>query len=221
MFQGFKKIIFKQIILGIICLNFLSCKKEIINPTKSMNQIFYTQEGSPYIIKTATFNVDNEALVAPLSVSPTVLLNDSSTNSSLGNLSITTKKNIIPISLSMAVRDVFAVAPGIIVDITSPYYFGVRGVTPILENAPDAQLPLSKMIPLIDRIFFTDSANFGFNVRYGQAVFSDGDFIDVKSRMFISFTSEQATALTFTQDGFTIPIGTYDGNMTFIYFELL
>jgi hypothetical protein len=189
-----------------------------------MNNIYYTQEGTPYILKSISKNIPNWSSITG-TIAPNVFVNINSDNSGVAYIiDLKTSKKIIPISLSFAALDNSNLS--IFANVTSPYYACFRNKTTILnplKSTFEQLRPLGKIIPFIDRPFFTDNQNFFYNVKYNDSVFSDVDFITPVGGFFIEFTSNQVDALTSNPSsiGF-IPFVAgpfYNTSITFCYFE--
>jgi len=187
--------------------------------------IFYTQEGSPYVLKVQTYSTINRAastfpLVvqinlpenAPVSTQPSVLVFD-------------TPNWILPLQCNFTLAQTGTSI--MIANISSCYYNFTRTFNGVLLNTQNTDIlsGFSKSIPHINRIFFTDNNNYAFNIRYNQIYLSQKDFIDPNEAQ-IRFkpnlnSSLLSTNSAFGIDNISIPPGNYDSNMTFLYFELL
>lgn len=209
-----------QIAIVAICIIFQSCKKEINNPSssKTMKQLFYTEEGSAYIVKTVTKNLMGQVIADPINYQLIANVNQP-VSASLATIQVTTPKRIIPVCANLAFVSTAGVTTA---NISSVYYGAIRGNVPN-ENAYDQQSSQAKMFPLVDQIFYTTNNLYAYNVRYTQAVFTDSDFIDVSAGVSFYFQSDLAQALTIMPNGgslVVIPAGTYYISETFTFLEL-
>jgi hypothetical protein len=193
---------------------------------KSEPQIFYTQEGKAYILKTATKYIAGYVVAAPPhSVNAFVEINAAAINTNPDALSLQTNKPILPVSFSVCMNDVTVpLSPVVVTDITSPYYIFARvmpGIPTFLD--PDGHKAISKMIPLIDRVFFTSNLFYGYNVKYNDFIPNDSDFLIIQGLSYLYFQPSLANALTGYAPSNTLPVGTtlLNATIVFTYFELL
>jgi len=188
---------------------------------KIMEQVFYTQQGNPYVIKSATKTV--EYTVPPASFyqeRPRAFVNRVDLAQIIDtmpdNIGINTSSKIVPLMMVCAWVDTNT--SNIEVDQTSPYYSMQRG-----GGSDAAYMPsLSKIIPLIDRVYYTSPAEYQYNLRYGQIVLNDIDFMDAGSGMLLWFHDQQAWAVVngLNQLAPNVPEGVYTVTTMFIYFEM-
>ncbi len=209
-----------QIAIVAICIIFQSCKKEIIHPSssKSMKQLFYTEEGSIYVVRTATKNSVLNVLAGPAGIDINVAINTTTIPLTTDlPIFVSTSKKIIPISLNMAA---VSQANVITIDIASVFYTMVSG--PGVGSLSYVQGPSqSKMFPLVDRIYYTSNSLYAYNVMYNQIVFSDSDFIDTTPGLGLYYSPDRASAMTGrATPTITLAAGTYDFSTTFVYLEL-
>jgi hypothetical protein len=206
-----------QALLGIACIFLLSCKKENIAKSNSMKNIFYTQEGSAYVLRVATKNLTGQATGA-INSFPNVQINNTPSIAFAGNtLQFNSDKKIIPVQLNASLID--EATNFVTVDVQSVYYDVIKSLGAVSYQHQPAMI---KLIPYTDRIYYTDDNHYGYNVRYSQAIFSDVDFLDVNSVTTFRFKPSLAQGLINTATGFTvIPAATYSCSVTFIYFEML
>lgn len=218
MFLG--KVNIMQVILCIACIALLSCSKQTISPTQSTNnmkQVFYTQEGKPYILCSTnkTFSI---VIGVNTPLNRVVYVNaDASIISDSFAIFMDASKKMIPVWYSCSITDNLFAA---IADISSAYYQASQGNTSFATY--DKYKPtLAKAAPLVDRIFANNGLNYNFNVRYGQIVFADNDFFEVSKPMRIEFHPNLMEAMT--ESSTTQPIivpGTYQVTITFTYFQM-
>jgi hypothetical protein len=193
---------------------------------KSEPQIFYTQEGKAYVLKTATkYTAGYVVGVPPQNLNAFIEINASAINTNPDVLSMQTTKPMIPVSLSISITDVTAPAsPVVVTDITSTYYTFLRvtaGVPTFLD--PDGHKAISKMIPLIQRVFYTSDFFYGYNVKYNDFIPNDSDFLIIQGLSYLYFQPSLANALTGYAPTNTLPVGstTLNATVVFTYFELL
>jgi hypothetical protein len=186
-----------------------------------MQRIFYTQEGSKYIIKTAnkyTFPVN---IVAPANIQIFAMIKPDGTHSSgYNNITINTSKKIIPIGFTFSL-----IESGVYntVDISSVYTSIMynQGLTP---RPASNSTYLAKMIPYVKTDFFTNNLLYAQRYKYEEIVYSDSDFTETSNSITIFSSMSQSGALTglgTIEDQLQIPIGNYNGMITFTYFEML
>lgn len=209
--------LFIQVALTAICILFLSCKKEEkqIN-SNPMKQLFYTQEGNPYILKTAN-KTSVLSIAAPQVLYKQVIFN----SESLGafpeqSIGISAVKKIIPVSYTISA---FLNAAGTLnANISECYYITYYASTSSTKN----RSCLAKSVPLIDRVFYTDDANHGYSFRYSQAVYSDTDFLDTDNlTLYMVNTLDRAMCFQYDQASPSLAAADYTLAITFTYFEML
>jgi hypothetical protein len=209
-----------KLILIVIFLLLVSCqRKDIITPSKKMEQIFYTQEGKPYILKSVTKNRPSFTGVFNFTY-PELRVNFNTSAGLLpGSTDIDTPKKIIPISASLGIYDL--TLGDVAIDITTPFYSVVNGFG--TSNGFYGQRAQAKILPLIDRSFFNDLTHFAYSVKYGQSVYCLEDFIPTSDGLLISFNYSQAIGLTNQNPGIisSDPTHTYSSSLVIVYFELL
>jgi hypothetical protein len=87
----------------------------------------------------------------------------------------------------------------------------------------DHQRSISKLLPLLDVVTNVNDNNYFYNVRYGQAVFNNVDFIETSSRdVFLTYFRTMSFGMSpgpFGGEQVAIPAGSYSMNLTFLYFE--
>lgn len=201
-----------------------SCsKKNNVNPsTNNMEQIFYTQEGSRYILKTVSRNL-TFVEAANSNYYPLICINSIDSANGPFYLSMTTDKRIIPVTASFSARSTGA--GGSIVDIQSPYYALFRGNTGLtgFSNSTDNIVPLSKSSPIVERVFYTSNNFYNYNFKYSQSVYCNNDFISTQGGISLIFTP----SLSFAYSGVAFGLNTisttpdsYYATVVFTYFEL-
>lgn len=207
------------LVLGI---SMLSCKKESISPQKSMEQFYYTVEGSKYVLRTDTKTeniIGHAGSALPLQVF--VNLPQIPTVGVMTSLSMNEQSNqIIPVSCMLGITQAGA---GITADIQSIYYGATRGNAPN-SNTFDQLKAISKLIPLSESVLNTNDNNYRYSIRYSQAVLQDKDFIDPTGGITFVFDRNLGNALTDQPNGgspVTIPAGNFRATIVFTYFELV
>jgi len=208
------------IVIGIITIS--GCSKKEVSPCQSttMKQIYYTQEGKPYVIKTVT-RQSSGTYAVPTGLGTSVIINMDSIpiTTQYLTISLSTPRKIIPVSCSFSLSQGGGVAPD--VDVQSVYYGMTRGNVPNYDSW-DHMSAISKMIPLANKIFYASNQLYGYNVFYNQAVLTESDFIDMTGGVIFFFGPELSNALTNTSmGGATIPAVAFRSNVVFTYFELL
>jgi hypothetical protein len=212
------KILTNITLIAMVAISFFSCKKEEVTITEikscTMKQIYFTEEGSAYVLKSITKNLRAEVFAAG-GYELAVHINTPVTGSQPSKLEFTTAKRIIPVIATLAIVDSYS-SGNPLVDISTSYYWSLRGSSLSFDGQPSQ----TKLYPLVDEMFYTSVNFYNYNVRYNQAVFNDGDFIDASTGIILSFVSSKANAFAAVS---TVPIvaaGTYDCSVNFLYFEL-
>lgn len=209
------------VLTAIICI---SCsKKSIINPSKKMEQIYYTQEGSRYILKTVSLTNAFTEAAARNTAFGVCVYTDTAPTLDRYSIGVKSVKKIIPVSASLSA--ISTVSGNVIVDIESTYYTTVRGINGLVGAIPsfDNMKPLSKMSPLVDNVFYTNTNFYGYKIKYGQVVLSDVDFMSPQGGLSFMFTSNLAFAYTnsyLLMSNISIPADSYSIAIVFTYFEL-
>jgi hypothetical protein len=212
-----------SLVLVLLCL---ACKTE-----KKMNQFYFTEDGKKYTLKAIRKIVDNDVRAAPTVVfwSARVNINPGppSTDPAFTYIDVPTNKPIIPIMYQFAAAEITA-GPNLALiesDISSPYYYMIRpdpggpfGIGFSFEHLA----PFAKLSPMIEILDYTDSLNFHYSCKYGQAVFHSSDFLSPQGGINFGFQDRQGFGLSDTDldTAPTIPAGTYRFAITFLYFEL-
>lgn len=181
-----------------------------------MKQIYYTEEGKPYVLRLVTKNLVGQVVPNSTNIVPRVLVNLPS-SLDIGAVALTTSRRIIPVHLNFALFNIAATVST--VNISSVYYNARVGVVPV--NTYAQQSCQAKLFPLISREFYDTDFDYVYSVRYGQAVFVDGDFLDTTSGIQFTFFPSISRALIFQPNMLIVPAGTYNVSLTFLYFELL
>lgn len=212
------KIIVIAILLLLSCL---SCNKKNINPSKkNMQQLYYTQEGKPYVIKTVSRKYNFAESFANFYYA-LVYVNNVNTPTDKFTLALTTSKKIIPIKACFTAGSVSLGTP--ILDIQSVYYSLIRGNNALVGtyDSYDHLSAITKMTALAERQFYSSDNFYGYSIKYGEAVLCENDFINPSGGCAFYFTPSIAMALNnFVQANITTTPDTYSSNVTFTYFEL-
>jgi hypothetical protein len=194
-----------------------------------MEKKYYTKEGSAYILKMASAGT-NAAAVAGLSSMPIVFFNPDPTTvipaNTPGLLTIgNSNKKIIPVSCNYGVLDT---ATGAVIINNSAVYFNYTSQASALGTIVNNNgvRALSKIIPYVTMNYFTSNVNYSFSCNYERISFADEDFIDPNNASFV-FKPTIVNAIVgsvfaySTGDNTSIAAGTYDGNITLLYFEMV
>jgi hypothetical protein len=188
-----------------------------------LEQLYYTQEGKPYILKSVTKNFASFIPGSDITFNPLldVNVNLPTINNKPWAIGITSPKKIIPLFCTFSACEVVT---GLVqANISSPFYQVLLGNGTITGYY--GVKAISKGLAMIDRLFFSNNQNYAFNIRYGQIVYSVDDFISPSSGLLISFTNNLANAITITPTPVTESIKllnavNYSTCVTFLYFEL-
>jgi len=182
--------------------------------------IFYTQEGNQYILKTAN-KFTNIVGLAPQIISADIYVNvPMSITPGLFDLLVSTNRKIIPLSYSLSVLEFDLEV--VTIDISTPYM--VVANTGTSQYNSEFRNSLNKKYPYINRNFYTSNNFYNYFLQYNQLVFSENDFINSSTSLTITPMSTLAEANTSIQAGQNPEIliaGNYIVNSSFNYFELL
>jgi len=187
-----------------------------------MQQIYYTQEGTPYTLKVQTNRFNYNFGGVAESGALQVCINGAMTGQSSARfrLDIQTNSPIIPVMCVYGCNHATASPITRYADIMSVYYSFHEVTFSTISNKHLA--PLTKMAALIDRIYLTDLDHYAYSLRYGQAVLTDGDFIQTNGICGFQFKPFMSDAFDADSEEITIPAlvnGTNIG-ISFLYFEL-
>jgi hypothetical protein len=191
-----------------------------------MQQIYYTQEGTAYVLRTAStmsdvsIPVDSEGAII-------VAINNTGEDIMPGYdnsiIEVITSKKIIPVGAYLS----WATASATIVDISAFFYLMMEGKTAPFNNSNIHWSAMGKMMPLLEKndIGITNPNSYHYNVRYGQAVFNDNDFIDPSIGLSLIYCEVQSGMLTQGASSsditFNLPADDYTYGLIFTYFEML
>jgi hypothetical protein len=184
-----------------------------------MEKIYYTIEGKPYILKSVT---KNNTSISGLTLAhyPTLILNFPAVPDPVSDFSLKNSKKIIPVSASLGIFDI---ANNICVfDFNSPFYNAQVG-NPLLGSFYGTRA-IAKSLSLIERSFYTDDFHLAYKFEYGEATYSEGDFIPTNAGLQISFQPQQALGTTISSTGVFLPLNAglpYNTALTITYFEML
>lgn len=220
MFLG-KKI---RMVLGaiLILISMTQCKNANVSPSTNnkMQQVYYTQEGQPYVLKTVTKNVSPYAS-GNIAAYPTLYVNwDQGVDTAFPNaINITTSKKIIPLYATFSAIKISDST--VFIDIATPFYYVLLGDGSM--GSYSGVKSLSKMLPYVQRSYFTDNSHFSYINNYGSVVYSLDDFLNVSSKLYVAFELSQAWALTGRNSNYIrFTAGTnYSTSVTITYFELI
>jgi len=182
------------------------------------NQLFYTEEGKTYVVRTiSTKKVDFNNVTAINQV-PTLIINPPlgfPTSIFPTLLEYSTPKKIIPIQFNYSVlRGGFSIPD---IDISSCYYGFYRLFGPNQDHIN----AFNKMIPLIQRVFYTTDNYYAYNCRYTNCLLAEKDFIDPNGTSEFRFFPEIANAISSnTNPTIILPLGNINITSTFTFLEL-
>lgn len=214
MFQGLSKVIMA---IGVIAILTTSCKKvTVVCPENNepMKQVFYTQEGKKYVLKTVSKVLDDQP-GGPYDATPVLVFNSPGFSENPFRVLVDSPRKIIPISCTATARN----TSGTVIDITSCYYALIRTTV-----SYDHLQGISKSIPLIDSQYYTNENFYSYNFRYTQAVYSESDFIDPNGGLQLYFVNNKTDALGgwTSASAPTMPAGSaFRTVVIFTYFELM
>lgn len=185
-----------------------------------MEQIYYTQEGIPYTLK-STSKLTTAVIANPVTdfLKMLVAINPPAAGPGVLDwqfIEVKTSRPIIPIMYNVGM----VTAAGTVgADISAPYYGFTRDGSVQTNNL----IPLSKMSPVLSLMDFSDFVNFHYGCKYGQAVFSEGDFITTQGECRFPFFPMQVFGMNRVfpaSADMVVPNGTYQVAITTTYFEL-
>ncbi len=206
-------------------------EKNNFGNNKPNQQVYYTQEGTPYYLRRASRVVDLfSAPVGGLGLILVGLVNDTNAISNWtsaaphSNILITTAKPVVPVMFSYMAIDL---SPGptnltTIACLQLPFYCFWEGIDINAGASFKALNPLSKMAPLVEMIEASTSTNtLVYGCKYNQVTLADEDFIETQGSAAFIFNESQANSYTGIFQSFKIPESTsIRAVMTFLYFEL-
>jgi len=210
----------------LLLLCFISCKKENINSinNKNMEQFYYTQEGKVYVLKTVSIkNTFTEIGINSYYALVHVNVPPNTNFESRLTIGLNTTKKIIPVRACFSANETGSGSGEALLDIQSVYYSLIRDNHAVNGNynSTDHINALTKMSPLTEKAFYTNDNFYGYNIKYGESVLSDNDFIDTSSGLIFYFTPSLALALNnFVINNISTVAGNYFTCVTFTYFEL-
>ncbi len=185
---------------------------------KKMVQIFYTQEGTPYVLRTVTKYTPNIAIGLGSGVQFAVKFNTSALAvAEYTSFQIYTQKRVIPVMFNASMQTYLD--DELWVNIASPFFSMTRQTAMKQDYAKAA----SKMWPMVEMIMYTNNANYNYGIKYGQTVLSDSDFVEVTQGCEFHPKALLAEGLTHYLGAVFPgqPAGNYNFGLTFCYFELL
>lgn len=187
-----------------------------------MQQIYYTQEGTPYVLKVQTnrFNYDFGGVADSGTLEVTVNGAMTGQSDDQFRLDIKTNNPIIPVMCVYGCNDGTASPIIRYADIMSVYY----SFHEVTFNAISQRhlAPLTKMAALVDRIYFTDTDHYAYSLKYGQVVLTANDFIPVNGICGFKFKPFMSDAFDNDATEITIPalVNNTQIGISFLYFEL-
>ena len=181
-----------------------------------MKQVFYTQEGRPYVVKVQTRYISAYVLAAPQNIFRGVYVNSPSGIVDPFRLDLSATNNIIPISYSFGA---ITVANVNVANISCCYFSALTGPPPVF--LPNYRTALAKAYPFIERIFYTDALNYNFVSRYNQITFSNDDFLVVNNPFSIYMHPELDNAMVGPVGNIgALAAATYNIAITFTFLEI-
>lgn len=191
-----------------------------------MKQIYYTQEGTPYILKTSTYFNPAYLLIAPNRLIPVVMVNFPTgySTSNFGSFQVSTGKKIVPVSYSFSAVVDIVLEPVSTVDVGSVYWVAQNGnqAGTVFTTDIKSKQVLAKLYPLANRVYYSNNLNYNYSLAYNQAVLSDNDFLEANNPLGIAFFEKLSYCMTASGDySGIVPGGTYKVAGTFTYFEML
>lgn len=198
------------------------------------SRIFYTQEGTPYLLKRTARKIerftiipgtnDHIYLVAVFNAQNSV--SDWLTISPNGSIEINQAQNkVIPVMFNFQLVQIDSSLIGInptVANLQLPYYSLQTDFSTLGGKEFNHLNALSKMAPMVEMIEADSShITLAYGCKYSQAVFEDTDFMAVQGSAAFVFDTSAANAWTARPQYITIA-SPFDvvGEISFTYFEL-
>jgi hypothetical protein len=197
-----------------------------------MKQIYYTQEGTAYYLRSASRLIRSLPIAINTGLNPNVTFNEAVNNvnpNSPDTIYVETGKAIIPL---LMFYNVINTAVGVTLCSNQMPYWSVQnvgtgtpitnanGLTPLLKNLANVETQY-KEIPI--PAFPAQPLNDKYGIKYNQCVYSEKDFITLENKTIVAFRT--------TPDAITVGVPIVQGVMSagnnyaisqsVIYFELV
>jgi hypothetical protein len=188
-----------------------------------MKQLYYTEEGMPYIIRSCS-RYEQIENYAGGSMIPFIYINRDHTGYTEEQASpairINTSNKIIPVLYSLGIYQETPQAYS--TNFRTPFFTCETGLGAGAAFTTDLFSSLNKIGGIAEREYVTDEQNFSWNLKYTQAVLSASDFIEPSNGVQFAAVQNIAPALT----GFNQLLGVNADTLvvvgaSFIYFELI
>jgi hypothetical protein len=208
--------------------------KQLFTNNNPKQRIFYTQEGTPYVIRRFTQVMPNIINATGMTVFLVAVFNPANstsnwfTRSPFGAVAIQSNKPVVPIMFDWMVVGEMAGPPRtfpVIANLQLPWYCVQDQFDPSGGGGNYQNLKaLAKMSPMIEMIE-SDPATITsiYGLKYGQAALQDDDFMEVQGSAAFIFTQSAANAYCNLPEPIAIPdnaLNAYFPVITFSYFEL-
>jgi hypothetical protein len=186
-----------------------------------MKQVYYTQEGHSYILKSINKDI-NVTFAGATGIINTVGVNlTAAEKAAIVNqtfLFVDTGKKIIPLSYTFSAFNL--PVPNTVASNTVKCYYDI-GSWGGGAKYNKYKTTLAKTVPYIERIYYTDDLFHAYTVQYNQLVFSDEDFIETSQGLGVRFTGTLTQAMTGqVVESESLAAGQYAITITFTYFEM-
>lgn len=185
--------------ISIVLVTMLISINSIGQPNKQnkMEQVYYTQEGKPYVLKTANIVLLNQVIPVLPNVKYSVRFQQDAIPDPLLNplcvaMPIQASKAVVPLMLFYSVFDNAGLAQ--IATVATPYYSS----TPPLPIGNQIKT-ISKILPNVELIFrlAANPTNFiQHGLKYNQVVLSDDDFTTINPFAQFSFSPNYSGAFS-------------------------
>jgi len=196
-----------------------------------MKQIYYTQEGAPYYLVSATKLIPNIVVPVVTGLNPRISFNFPPplvNPNSLDSIFITNDKKIIPLLMFYNIVNTAVGVP--VLNCAMPYFAVINEGTGVAITNVNFLKSLTKNMANIETIFkeIPEPAfplkplNDKYGIKYNQCVYSEKDFIQLENETVVPFRtiSNEITVGVPTVQG-TLLAGSYAISQSFIYFELI
>lgn len=201
--------------------NSCTVTKKLTNK-KFMNQVYYTEEGAVYKLRTISDAAFFQVLPASPNLSLSVGVNlPPNTVSPVGNLRLNTSRKIIPLMFSAGMTDLIA---NLQIANIQRVFFRVSDSTG--ATLPNSVTVLMKNIANMgyetNNLFDSPNEHL-YGIKYNQCVYKESDFLQFSSSSSIDFTRTLAESLSATNlivNQIPYPASTYSYGFSFLYFEL-
>jgi len=221
MFRG--KIIFISVAI-VAALIIIDTKLIAQSKIKKMEQVYYTQEGKPYVLKAANKILFEQVVPALLNHKYTVIFQQFAVAEPPANPLITAfniqgTKGIVPLMLYFSIFDVDAGAG--MVSLATPFNYALPPVP--YGSMIKTSAKILPNVELIKQDSVTPTNFVQYGMKYNQIVLSNDDFIEINNEVRFGFSGDFNSALSPFSDKGMILTATPDAvvSVAVLYFQFL